>query len=124
MQLTNKRIIVKPGRNFNANSGRFYSARRSSLSAHEPRSHRAKSVDDFAVCAVAGRDGARAVAGGQMVVAALPTSVARPWRDHARLLFPGFAGIGARLQKRPRQRWSRVVTNLHREPSRDGQALP
>src|ERR1700722_1787997 len=31
---------------------------------------------------------------------------------------------GVRLQKRPRPRWSRVVTHPHREPSRDGQALP
>ena len=31
---------------------------------------------------------------------------------------------GARLQKRPRQRWSREVTRPHREPSRDGQVLP
>jgi len=27
MQLMNKRIIVKPGRNFKANSGRFYLTR-------------------------------------------------------------------------------------------------
>ena len=31
---------------------------------------------------------------------------------------------GVRLQKPPRQRWSLIVTRLHREPSRDGQALP
>src|SRR5580692_6627093 len=31
---------------------------------------------------------------------------------------------GVRLQKRPRQRWSLEVMRPHREPSRDGQALP
>jgi hypothetical protein len=27
MQLVNKRIVIKPGRNFNTNSGRFYLTR-------------------------------------------------------------------------------------------------
>ena len=64
----------------------------------------AKSLDDPAVRVAARRVGVRSVARGQLVVAALRESRARPRRNHARLLHFLFARRSARAAHRARLR--------------------